>query len=236
MKKSKKTQSFEKKLKAYSAVATGTLLLAPSAHAAVQYSGPMNLPLNSPGNVLVDLNGDTVNDFGFVGTTIVNPIDRLLLVPYTSAGLGGLSMINTTNSTYLARLPSNYSIRNGINPPYSWTFVFNTLAKYDSVSFTTEGNFTGQRGYIGVSFRSAACPVGGPPHYGWIQFEGNVTATQGTIFDWAYETNCGTAILAGAGAAPAVPAPTLNQWGLLILMTLLAGAGTLMLKKQQENS
>ncbi len=229
-----KRKSFEKKLKAYSAVAAGTLMFAPSANAAIHYSGPQNLPLNSPGVVPVDLNGDTVDDFGFVGTTLVNPIDRLLLVPYTSASLGGLSMINTTNSTYHARLPSNYSIRNGINPPYSWTFVGNTLAKYDSVSFTTEGNFTGQMGYIGVSFRSAACPVGGPPHYGWIQFEGNVTATQGTIFDWAYEDICGTPILAGDKGAPAVSVPTLNQWGLFALIALLAGAGVIRLRKQEE--
>lgn len=42
----KKKKALDKKLKAYSAAAAGALLLAPSAQAAVQYSGIQNLPVN----------------------------------------------------------------------------------------------------------------------------------------------------------------------------------------------
>ncbi len=141
----------------------------------------------------------------------------------TSVGLGGTGHINGPGlgGMHPDNLPGNYSIRNTLSAPYTWTLntSFTTLAGTSPFY----GNFyvPGTRGYLGVRFRSLQCPVGGPPHYGWIQFQhdtGVPPFTQGTIIDWAYEDNCGTAILAGAGAAPAVPAPTLNQWGLIILI------------------
>ena len=54
---------------------------------------------------------------------------------------------------------------------------------------------------------------------------------QGTVIDWAYEDTCGS-IPAGDRGAPLIPVPTLNQWGLLALVALLAGAGVMVLRKQ----
>lgn len=70
--------------------------------------------------------------------------------------------------------------------------------------------------------------------YGWIQYDGTNAPVSGTIIDWAYESSCGTPILAGDMGAPAVGVPTLNQWGLMILIGLLAGAGALILRKKEQ--
>ncbi len=238
----KKKGAFEKRLKAYSAVAAGTLLLAPSANAVVVYSGPQNLPFTQGGPAVnVDLNNDGVNDFVFNGSTSSTfsySSARIFIGLATSGGIGGQSCI-FAYADNPANLPSNYLIQNNLNPPYSWSsYSTGTLAKtawtyysYNSSTTFTDGNFIGRSGYIGVRFDSAVCT-----HYGWIQYDGtNSPATSGNIVDWAYEDTCNASIRAGATVgAPAIPAPTLNQWGLLVLITLLAGAGAGVIRKQQK--
>ena len=48
----KKTAGFERRLRAYSAAAAGLLVLAPAADAAIRYSGPQSITVDS-GNPLV---------------------------------------------------------------------------------------------------------------------------------------------------------------------------------------
>ncbi len=54
-------------------------------------------------------------------------------------------------------------------------------------------------GYFGVQFQTADSSV----HYGWVQFAYGATGLDRTVVDYAWESDAGVSILAGAG----VPAP-----------------------------
>jgi len=56
---------------------------------------------------------------------------------------------------------------------------------------------TGLRGYIGLEFF-----IGGETHYGWAEVEANGFGSGGTIFGWAYESEAGVPIEAGAVPEP----------------------------------
>ncbi len=237
--KKKKKGAFEKKLKAYSAVATGALLLAPSANAAVQYSGIQNIDLNfGQQTYILNLNGDAVNDFSFDVWTSNSVATGVGIYPLTA----NASWIDDYSYYDPARLPAGYLVQNTLiyTPTYNWDNESNdTLAS--TVTDSTSGMFNNRIGCIGVRFDVG---VAAPDiRYGWIQFQGTVTpgvSATGRIIDWAYE-DTGAPILTGAGgppgtcaSAPPTPVPTFNQWGLIVLIALLAGAGTLMLRKREE--
>lgn len=65
--------------------------------------------------------------------------------------------------------------------------------RYDS---GTSGFFVGARGYIGIEFR-----IDGQIHYGWIDLS-NSTWWQSEIHGWAYESEPGKPIIAGAVPEP----------------------------------
>jgi len=88
------------------------------------------------------------------------------------------------------------------------------------------GKFNGQEGYIGVRFL-----IGPNTHYGWIRFRGAADNSSGTIIDWAYEDVAGAPIHL---QAPPAPVPTLNEWGVIILMGLILMEGTRRLKRKME--
>lgn len=68
-----------------------------------------------------------------------------------------------------------------------------------------EGNFLGQRGYLGVQFL-----IDGQVHYGWIDVDNDGAPPLGIpyyglkIHGWAYETEPGKPIIAGAVPEPGV--------------------------------
>ncbi len=241
------------RLKAYTALTAGALAVASQAEAAVQWSGLQNLtvdPTTSP--VQVDLNNDGTVDFTFSAystgttyTTILGGIyttitNRVSIYPAT-----GASWIDDSNNNDPARLSSGYQIRATLaNPAFSWdNELWDTLASYRQVlyngsitSIWRDGNFVGQRGYIGVRFQSAQCN-NGSYHYGWIHFEGAADASSGTVIEWAYEDQCDTPIVAGdtGQQAPApTSVPTLEEWGALGMAALLAGAAAMRLRKREE--
>ena len=219
MAKEKKTGLMDKRLVAYSVAAAGMLAVAPAADAAIQYSGPRNIVIN-PGNqnVLIDLNNDGNDDFQFVLSSISSYF-------YMSLAQSGRSVIAEQANHRPAILPNNYQIKDALNNPYYWT----SSVSSSTLAGPNNGNFKGKRGFLGVKFNTA----GGIRH-GWVQFDGASWPAQGIIVDWAYE-DTGAPIAAGntggPGAGP-VGMPTVDLWGLLILVTLLAGASLKMLKKE----
>ncbi len=231
-----KKRGFEKRLAAYAAAAAGVMALAPAADAAIQYSGPKNLVLDSASTpISIDLNGDSVIDFVFQysGYGITHSLSFTV-----NTTTGTRQWIGFTGNSDAARLNSGYQIRANITAAsLGWYVDFDSLdilAAY-SDGGTTDGNFNGARGYMGVRFTSATCTGrnGTGFHYGWIQFEATADATQGTVIDWAYEDQCNTPIRAGyTGQVTTVP--TLNQWGILALIGLLAGGGMLAMRRRQE--
>ena len=124
---------------------------------------------------------------------------------------------------FVKALSANYSITANISGPnYGWT------DSYRYLGYTSNGSFQGQGNkYIGVRFTN-----GSGEHFGWIQVNVATDTASVTIVDWAYEEDADTSILAGAGAVTQV-VPTLNEWGIIVLMTLLAGAAAWKMKQPE---
>jgi len=228
-----KKRGFEKRLAAYAAAAAGVMALAPAADAAIQYSGQQNLTVNSSTTpVSVDINNDGQADFVFTYTTS-GALGWLGMHVTSSGGIGGDDVMGEDNyHTDFAKLPSGYTISAAGGGFAWWGYASEPLAG----NYSTAGmfNYDGAQGYLGVRFTSATCNTGSY-HYGWIQWRTDTRATQGTVIDWAYEDQCDTAILAGAGAQQQqVSVPTLNEWGMLALISLLAGGGMLAMRRRQE--
>ena len=228
--------SLEKQLKVYSAAAAGVLALAPSANAAIHYSGLQNLSVgstNTPRNI--DLNGDTITDFRFRYTLIVSAAREILMDEFSSAQDIGHGNAPT-------RLSSNYQIKGAlVNPSYNWGG--HHVPNATSYSNKYYGNFNNATGYIGVRFHIPGVCTGSDWNYGWIRYQGTTvlgSAVSGNIIDWAYEDQCNTAIAAGAGIPapeppkPSMSVPTLNQWGMIVFMLLLGGLAARMLQKQEK--
>jgi hypothetical protein len=222
MPKKKRKDGFERRLKGYSAAAACVLGIAPTANAAIQYSGVKNLPVNSSQSQTIDLNNDGTPDFFF---DYYNPFSFWAV--YMNSMTGGQGHIGESYHNDPAKLPSNYLIRSTLgNPSFYWASGWNTLngsylstKPYTFYTSFTAGNFNNATGYIGVRF-TADCGTA----YGWIQYQGMTSlgsSVTGTIIDWAYEDTC-EPISVGELRSD-VPVPTMNQWG-LIVFTLLLGA------------
>lgn len=77
--------------------------------------------------------------------------------------------------------------------------------------------------YFGLRFE-----IAGQVHYGWVQIEEGLTDQ--SVLAWGYETTPGTAIAAGDGevridAVSTPPVPSLQQWALILLTTMVAAMG-----------
>ncbi len=231
----KKKNSLEKRLALYLGVASGVLLIHSGAEAQVQYSGLKNLTLNSSNtNISVDLNADGIVDFKFFFKQTYSTNYLGLSVNTTN---GRRQWIGSTGNDDAARLISTYVIKPDITAPsLGWSVDTDSRdlmgAHYPGSSH--DGNFNGQTGYLGVRFTSASCTGrnGSNFHYGWIRFSGAADASQGTVIDWAYEDECDREIRAGDRGVEAVP--SLNVWGTVALITLLASGGMLALRRKEE--
>jgi hypothetical protein len=225
--------TLEKQLKVYSAAAAGVLALAPSADAAIHYSGIANLPVNSSTPQNIDLDNDGNNDFSF--NPIIYPGVGLIEM---RAGTNGFIATSNGNSD-AANVASNYLI----GPTLAGTRTFWRTVPYSSTlngtqngSIGTNGNFNNTAGFIGVRFHATACQ-GNDWNYGWIQYRGRTivgSSLSGTIIDWAYEDQCNAAVAAGAGRVAPTSVPTLNQWGTIIFALLLGGLAARILQKQEK--
>ncbi len=84
----------------------------------------------------------------------------------------------------------------------------------------------GDTAYFGLSFQ-----ISGQTHYGWVQVtEG---ASTQSVLQWGYESTPNTPIAVGAAVA-ATPVPTLSEWGMIILSSLLALATVFTLRRRQQ--
>ncbi len=208
--------------------AAAIALLPLPAEAAIHYSGPQNLPVNASNtSAEVDMDNDghadfTFDFFSFIGAGGATHNIRLIQ--------SGPSHIDKNRRHIdVAALPANYSIRSPLANPatYYWTSThMDILASqwWSSYDSGTNGDFNNKTGYIGVRFQGD-CDRG-HYHYGWIQFS-STDDMHGTVIDWAYEDQCDIQILAGDTGAQsqATSVPTLDQWGMMILIAMLAALG-----------
>jgi hypothetical protein len=241
MAKKRSKGTLEKQLKVYSVAAVGALALAPSAEAAIQYSGIQDLPVNSSTSQEINFNGS--------GPQFKIGYDAFPSGP--SVSIRDVGIHQATGSAQFIKgkaghhssdplnLPSNYQIRSTLAHPASaeWgTSIFNPLngIVFEGVEpIAPIGNFIDSTGYIGVRFK-AQCGTA----YGWIHYTGTINVEEftssGTIIDWAYDDSC-QPIGAGQGQTP-ISVPTLNEWGMIIFTLLLGGLAANMLRKQGKEA
>jgi hypothetical protein len=198
------------------------LAVAPAADAAIQYSGPRNIVINSGSpTVLIDLNNDGNNDFQFALSSSSNYF-------YMSLAASGRSVIAEQVRHRPALLPNNYAVNPALNNPYYWT----SSVSSSTLAGPNNGNFKGKKGFLGVKFNTS-----GGIRYGWVQFDGKAWPTQGIIVDWAYEDTGGPIAAGSTGAPPApVGVPTIDLWGTLILIALLTSVSLKMMKKEGSDT
>ena len=75
------------------------------------------------------------------------------------------------------------------------------------------GQFLNTTAFMGVQFY-----IEGLVHYGWVRISNPFPVTGGIIMDYAYETEAGVGIIAGAGTIPEPATTTLLTSGLLALI------------------
>jgi len=231
----KKTAGFERKLRAYSAAAAGLLVLAPAADAAIRYSGPMSITVDS-GNPLgfVDINNDGTNDFGvkyFTNTTTTTTTTTYFLKGHLILGYNYSNQaILTGSSPFVDNLPSQYLIKSSLSSPRLWKYagIMDIYSSYEG-SVYGAGQFLGTHGCIGVRFLTP-----GGMRYGWIGYGAAADAGQGTITGWAYEDTGAPISACDTGLITTVP--TLNQWGMMALIALLAGGAVTALRRRERFS
>ncbi len=215
-----------------SAAAGGAALaVAPAAEAVIQYSGPQNISVTS-GYIEIDVDNDGNNDLVLIhypATTLTTTDDAQTTLTNSIAflyPLNGASVIYSGLYTFNEDFP--IPIANALTPNYniassdalagngSWIKYPNLLGYNNYGQFPGQGNK-----YLGVRFTNDGTEQS---HYGWVQV--NVAANNAslTIVDWAWENIPEIPILAGATSTTVIVIPTLNEWGLIVLMTLLAGA------------
>ena len=224
----KKTAGFERRLRAYSAAAAGLLVLAPAADAAIRYSGPQSITVDS-GNPLVslDIDNDGTNDFAmkyFMSSTTDSTRKGHMIMGYTESN----QAILTGSYPLVDNLPSQYLIKSSLSSPRTWKYAGLMDLVYSTETSKIEyGNFLGTQGCIGVRFQTS-----GGTRYGWIGYGATADAGQGTITGWAYE-DTGAPIRACDTGMVTTTVPTLNQWGMMALIALLAGGAVTTLRRRE---
>jgi hypothetical protein len=225
------------KMAAYAAAALSALAVAHPASAAIVYNGPHNISVPANGSRSIDLDGDTNNDFQFSSTYI----SAAPLWVLKASGLNGAQFISYKG---VQNLPSGYSIKSSLGKSIVWASAPTGVA--GSSSYGPVGQFTNTPGYMGVRFHTAQCK-GTSWNYGWIYIDaegsGGVPNTSvPQIVDWAYESDCDTAIKAGATTSPAPPpsrpvsVPALDEWGMIALAALLSGTAIRRMTKGQSKA
>ena len=235
--------SVDLKILTSAAAGFGLLLACPHAEAAIVYKGPYNISLSN-NTFTLDMDSDGIADFdlvasntGFASTTSSILYSYKIGIAGIIPLVPGASWVGT--SSFPEKLSGGYAV--GPNPVIPWYSSFGALAysviytySGDAVFNTFTGNFAGERGFIGIRFE-----ISGETKYGWIDFEGVVGQPGRVIIhDWAYEACSDTAIEAGAtsGGADCEAIPTLNEWGMIILVGLLAAGGLAYSRKEEALS
>ena len=196
-------------------LATGLIVLPVVSNAAVVSFTPSGTSTVSQGtNLYWDLQSST---------TSTNPIGDVCGFELSDHGdfhySGASHMVIIPATTGGALLPAGTSI----GPGSTWsTSGYTGTTAYDGVMVPP------QTAYFGLS-----CVFGGQTHYGWVQItEGT---TDQSVLAWAYESTPNAPIAAGAtGNSVQKSIPTLSEWGMILLSSLLALATIITLRRQRQ--
>lgn len=151
----------------------------------------------SPVYEMIDMNADSIIDYTFAASVSfvgVHPevANQYLIYPSPPPNIGGP----------VEPLPDGFEIGpNSGEGELDWygSTGYSTLIQCLSGSggYTCAGRFPGQHAYMGVEF-----DIEGATHYGWIDLYVAEYGPYAEIYGWAYETQPGVSILAGAVPEP----------------------------------
>lgn len=207
------------RLAAYAAagIAIAAPALAPSAKAAVVYSGPLTLavPQNIDGIYLDLATGQT-------GTAFFTGYD---INPYAGTSATTLVLGAGTGTAYVA--PTTAGPASALLPG---AFIGSTDA-FATSSLSTNFRATGTE-FLGLRFTNTTTSA---VNYGWIQFQTSATlGFPATILGYAYE-NTGIGLLAGQTSGPGVAVPEPTTDAALGLGALALGAvGVRRMRKNKQ--
>lgn len=205
------------------AIVCGTLLAAESAPAAViYYQPPGRLRLHNFNTAHqhynIDLNSDGISDLqhnGLGGSAYLRSWGETrflgLRLPYEGETWYDSEPYALVGSTLIgpdspALFPQYGSLSGWQSHPMGIPGAASLHVRYGS---GTSGFFVGNRGYIGVEFL-----IENQIHYGWIDLD-NYSWWQSEIHGWAYESEPGKPIIAGAIPEPStllLACATLGSW------------------------
>ncbi len=164
------------------------------------------LDVDTNGAVDFTLTGSTTS---FAGIRQEN-FSCYLIHPSPPPNIGG--RVAALNSGYIIDSNSgNGAPEEWFGDPPGWHTLILIL------STGTAGEFLDHRGFVGLEFEAED-----GTHYGWLDIEGVITSPVIKVRGWAYETEPGKGIVAGA-----IPEP--SSVGLLAL-----GAGAIWLRRRRQ--
>jgi PEP-CTERM motif len=177
----------------------------------ITWSGPINYEIGmGPGEwyIPIDFDNNGVKDIIF----------RTLETSMYLRPLGGNEIVATAQqfSNFYDPISPDFLIDQDLASPNLWDTDERNILTYmieePSNELVGGGSwYDVQSGYLGVSFY-----IDSDQHYAWVRMsENNMTLT---INDWAYETQPGIGISAGAGAVPEPATTSLLTTGLLALI------------------
>ncbi|MBU0675048.1 MAG: hypothetical protein KJ950_10430, partial [Proteobacteria bacterium] len=203
MAKAKKTPTLEKRLLAYSAVATAALLTSQPAEAAIQLT--TSGATISGSTLAITFGGNTKFTIRQGLTAALNYQAVGIIKGSTGAfWAGGTVQPFGVPYSYAKAFNAGVSVKTQ-TPGYQGGFPYSS----GNMAYTNKGQFNNVNNkYLGVKFK-----IGANTHYGWILVScPNPTATSVTVHKWAYNDTPDGAILTGQEPpANAVPTVTVNN-------------------------
>jgi hypothetical protein len=222
MSKNKQNVPLSKMIVTYSIAASGALAIGAQVDAAPQYSGLIDVNVNND-TYPIDIDAVMPAEYTFINSYSSN---------YSSNGLFLNDNDNAKIQGQTSMAASYLTTSQQIGPDNNFG-KYVILGQVGLPSQFPPGNFLGKTGFIGVQFKK-----GNDTHYGWIHFEGPNPPTYGKIIDWGYESEPNTPILAGAPKytqpTKTHTIPTLNEWGMLILMALILEEGLRRMRREKD--
>ena len=194
----------------HAAILSGMLFCGQAAHAAVIFVQPLQrIRLNNLSSASldynIDLNGDGIFDLqhdssgsssylrAWNGTRLLGLRQPFQGVSWYDSQPYPLTTGVSIGVDSPALFPQYGELSGWQSHPMSTPGVASLHVRYNVGS---SGSFLGIRGYLGIEFL-----IDGQVHYGWMDLD-NYSYFQTEIHGWAYETEPGKAILAGAIPEP----------------------------------